>query len=190
MSESKIVATISQKIGELSARERILLAIMLAVLSTGLVFIVVWTAAGSLRQLGSGNDERRTVMLELLAQRASFAVQQAKQTALNEKLSNNELRLSSFIEGAATRAGLSAPTEFNDRQTPREGGITAFETTATFQGVELADFDRLMNELRATEELIYIQAVSLEPGRGRSSDSLTAEITLVTYRRTGADDDE
>lgn len=190
MSDSKLMSTLSRKLGELSARERILLAIMMAVISTGLVFVVVWTAAGALRELSGGNDERRDVMLELLGQRASFAAQQAEQTELDEKLSNNELRLSSFIEGCATRAGLSAPTEFNDRQTPREGGITAFETSATFQGVELADFDRLMNELRATEELIYIQAVSLEPGRGRSADSLTAEITLVTYRRTGATDDE
>jgi hypothetical protein len=177
------MSALSAKIAQLSPRERLLLGVMVAWLSIGATLVVIWVAVGSMRELSQGNDDRRAAMLELLAQRTTFAQQQAASQELAERLSNNELRLSSFIESAATRAGLPAPTDFNDRQTPREGGITAFETTARFQGIELADFDRLMNELRSSEELVYIQHVSLEPGRGRSASQLVAEVTLVTYRR-------
>jgi hypothetical protein len=184
MSAQTLTSRLAARFAQFTPRERVLLAIMAAVLGSGLIFVVSWTALGSMRELASGNTERRDVILDLLAERDAIVAARAEQTALTEKLANNTLRLSSFIESTATRVGLPAPTEFNDRQTPREGGITAFETTATFNGVDLADFDRLMNEFRNTDELVFIQSVSIEPGRGRSAETMVAEVTLVTYRRS------
>lgn len=174
---------IGAKLSAMSPRERTLLVVLGCVLGSGALFLAVWTSWGALSELNEGNDARREAMLQLLAQRDTFAAAAAERAELEEKLTDNDLRLSSFIETAATRAGMPAPREFEDRQSPREGGIVAVETTATFDGIELADFDRLLNDLRSSDELVYIQSVSIEPGRGRNSDSMSGEITLATYRR-------
>ncbi len=171
---------------QLSSRERTLLAAWVAIMALGLTSIAVYQATTTLGHLAEGNDDRREAIAMLLAERDDFRARIEQARTEQEKLENNELRLSSFIEAAATRQGIRSPSEYNDRREVRDNGIAAMQTTAVFPSMDMVQLDELLNTFQNTEELVYIEQVAVEPPRGRNTEGLQVEVTLVTYERASA----
>lgn len=172
---------------ELSEREQKLLGVMLVVVSLGVFLVASFGISSAFEKVDAQNERLRGALDAVLQQRDTFRSRAAAAQLAQSKLETNTLRLSSFIEARATRLGLASPRGFTDRQTPREDGITAFETTAQFQGLDLTQLDQLLNEFRNTDELVYIQEVQVDPSRARTTTGLDVRVTLVTYRRTVSD---
>lgn len=169
---------------QLSSRERLLLVVWVAVMLVGLTSIGVYKTITTLGELNESNDERRATIELLLAERDDFRARLERTRSEQEKLEDNTLRLSSFIEAAATRQGVRSPSEYNDRREDREDGIAAIQTTAVFPSMDMVQLDELLNTFQNTEELVYIQQVAVEPPRGRNTEGLQVEVTLVTYERS------
>lgn len=168
---------------QLSSRERTLLTAWVAIMALGLTSIAIYQATTTLGHLAEGNDDRREAIAMLLAERDDFRARIEQSRTEQEKLDNNELRLSSFIEAAATRQGIRSPSEYNDRREVRDNGIAAMQTTAVFPSMDMVQLDELLNAFQNTEELVYIEQVAVEPPRGRNAEGLQVEVTLVTYER-------
>lgn len=182
-----LMSRIAERLEGFTPRERVLLGAMAAILSVGLFAIVVYTMTGTLRTLQSDNDERRDALTNLLSQRDTYAQARAESDALQAQLDENPLRLSSFIEARATRLGIRSPSEYVDRQEPRDDGIVELQTTAEFPGIELGDLDALLREFVATDQLVFVQEISVQPARGRGNEGHQVEVTLVTYQRGGGE---
>ena len=171
---------------KLNARERLLVGVMFA--SFGLIGFLLtigltWQKSNELRE---SIDEERTVLTEVLAQRDTYLAK-AEETARREgQLRENTVRLSSFIEDAATSAGLGRPREFRDSQEPVEGhaDITRMRTTVRLTDVTFDQFKALLESIATTQDLVFIEKVSMSSGRGRQTNSnLEVEISLLTYKR-------
>jgi len=178
---------IAERLDGFTPRERMLLGIMAGIFAVGISAIVVYTMTGTLRTLSADNNEKREALSNLLAERDTYAQARAESDALQAQLDENPLRLSSFIEARATRLGIRSPSEYVDRQEPRDDGIVELQTTAEFPGIELGDLDALLREFVGTEELVFVQEIAVQPARGRGNDGHQVEVTLVTYQRGGGD---
>lgn len=185
---SRLREWLEEQLANLSSRELKLLAAMFVVLGTGLVSVVGYSVSNAMSELERGNEERRMLIQDVASRAEAWRARAAEQARVQSALRDNRLRLSSFIESRATRLRIASPQGYTDRQNPREGGIVALETTATFQGLDLTQLDELLNEFQSTEELVYIQEVSVEPARGRATEGLQVRVTLVTYQRASAND--
>jgi hypothetical protein len=174
---------LEEQLANLSKRERVLLLILFGVLGSGIVLVSGYSLSTRLSDLEAGNRERRALLREVHEQSSVWRQQAEEMRRVQEQLADNRLRLSSFIESRATRLRIASPTGYTDRQNPREGGIVAIETTAQFQGVDIGQLDELLNEFQTTDELVYIQEVTVEPPRGRGTEGLQVKVTLVTYQR-------
>jgi type II secretory pathway component PulM len=185
MSERTPLATrLAERWEQFTPRERSLLLVMLGVLLSGVVLITTYTTWQKFSALQSENDARREILGQLLAQRDTFRARAEQSARVQEQLEDNDLRLSTFIESSATRAGMARPTDFTDREQQRDGNIVAMETSAMFPSVEMQQLTDLLNEVESTDELVFVQQVKVSPPRGRNAEGLQATITLVTYQKS------
>jgi hypothetical protein len=158
--------------------------VLTCVLTLGFGGLGAWQYSQAMETLRTGNSERRALMGRLLEERATYAVQLARQQRLEEQLDGNSLRMSTFVETLCTRLDVPRPREYTDRQVQRDGGITVLETAVEFDRLTLGQVDDLLNGIHATEELVFIQGVKISPVRNATDGALRLELTLVTYRRS------
>jgi hypothetical protein len=168
----------------MTSRERVLLVIMFGVMGTGVSLITLYLLMQNLWRLEDENQQRRQVISELLERRADFAAESAERERIEDRLNGNEVRLSSFIESRVNEAGISRPSEYTDRQTQRDNGITVMETTAEFDRMSLGDIDELMNSIESSDDLVFIQGLTVAPARRSTEGELTVELNLVTFKRS------
>jgi general secretion pathway protein M len=177
-------ARASAQLAGMTPRERMLLLVMAVVLGTGATLISCWLLMQRLWELEDSNEQRRAMIGELLERQDDFAQLAAERDRIEEQLSGSEVRLSTFIESKATAIGISRPNEYTDRQVQRDGGITMLETIAEFDRLSLSDLDQLMNSIEESEELVFIQGLTVAPARRSENRELTVEVNLATFKRS------
>jgi len=175
---------LSNRLQRFTPREQRLLGVMGLVLGCGLLLVVGYIFASTASQVREDNDERRRVLQMLRMQSGDFMAGLERNRRDQEKLNNNDLRLTTFIESRAATNGISFPSNFSDREVPGPDGVTSYQTTADFASLELAEVATLLNAFDSTQELVYIQDISISPARAREGGLFT-KITLVTFRRGG-----
>ena len=182
------VSNIQDKLREqwfgMTSRERVLLTVMLGIMSSGASLIVVYLLMQNLATLDDDNQQRRQAISEMLDRRADFAAEAAVRDRIEDQLNGNEVRLSSFIESRVNEAGIARPSEYTDRQTQRDNGITVMETIAEFDRMSLGDLDELMNSIESSEDLVFIQGLTVAPARRSTTGDLSVELNLVTFKRS------
>ena len=179
----KFLNQLQDRMAGLTDRERKLVLLMLV---TGLFMALAlgnMLIGNTLRDTRAGNAERRAALELLIAERETYLQQTARVQDLDDRLRNNQVRLSSFIETRSERAGVPRPTEFRDHQQPLAGfeGITSVETTVTYPSMSFEQLMGLLDTIESSNELVFIQTLKVQPAR-RGQAGLDAELTLVTYR--------
>lgn len=165
-----------------SDRERMLLGVMMLVFATLAVLGVTFVVRGRLADLHEGIEARRDALQLLATQADEYRRNSAYNDALREQLANNQIRLSTFIEGRAGRANIPRPREFRDAQQVLEGGITMYTTTADFGGIEFEQMQRLLQSIEEADELVFTRQVAVAPAR-RGGNGIDLEVTLATYKQ-------
>jgi hypothetical protein len=181
--------TLRQRFDGLSSRERTLIGAMLTtfvVLGFGLA---IGLTVQSSADLTEAIEKKRLALDKLSQQRGTFVEKARERERRDEQLRTNTVRLSSFLEDATTAVGLGRPREFRDSQEPVAGfsAITALRTTVRLDEVTFDQFRQLVDSIARTDELVYIEKVSLSTSRGReAADKIDVEIAVVTYQRGDA----
>lgn len=131
--------------------------------------------------------EQRAALRAIATEGSAYLAEVSSVEDLDERLSTNTLRLSSFLEGRASQLNVPRPREFRDHQTPvgNAPGIVQIETTATFPPMTLDQLLDLTEEIEASGELVYIHGVRVQPTRRGEANQLDVEMTLITFRRSG-----
>ena len=173
-------------LSRLSEREQKLLVVMVVVVATMMIAIGSYTVGTALDERRERVETKRASLETLLTRRQTFLADAAEADRLREQLTENELRLSTFIEGRAGRAGIPRPREFRDSTQPLDGDVTAHITTATFAEITLEQMQALLTSIEGAEELVYTRQLSFQPER-RGSGGLQLELTLTTFRQEEAE---
>lgn len=166
----------------LTEREQRLLSILGVVISVVVVFLGLNSVRVNLKEYTVGVD-RGHEALEMLGQRReAYLRARAKSKAFDEKLSENTVQLAAFTERMASQAGIGAPRNFRDQETPipNSSGITKQSTTVTFPEVSIVQLNELLQAIERSEQLVYIEGIELEPQRRGSRYEL--QLTISTYR--------
>lgn len=175
------VANLRERFDGLTEREQKLVAAMVVTFLVLGTFFVMTQALGAARERSESIAEGREVLSTMIERQADYRVNAARVERIEELLATNDLRLSTFIEARATRAGITRPREFRDRTQPLEdGAIVAHYTTAVFPSMTHAQLSSLLTEIERAEELVFTNQIAVEPPRGAAS-GLQVELTLVTY---------
>ncbi|MCB9506088.1 MAG: hypothetical protein H6697_00295 [Myxococcales bacterium] len=176
------LARVGAALEGLSERERRLVALMLVVVGMTVVVLTTYGVTTALSSRDEAIESKRAALQLLIEQRDTFVAASTEAAAIREQLSDNNLRLSTFIEGRAAAAGIPRPREFDDSTQPLEGNITAEVTSAEFASLSFAQLQSLMSAIEGTDELVYVQQLAFSPAR-RGAEGLQLEVTLRTYKR-------
>jgi len=164
----------------LSTRER---RMVLAAGGAVLVFAIFFTL-NSLSNVGHSTERRiqdkigKLEEVEELA--ASFRESETKRQALERQLSNNGIKLISFIQEKGTAAGLDIQTMNPKNDAPLgESNIIESAVELTLTDVNI----RKLTDFLTNVELggaVKVKTLRMEPHP--KTESLTAWVTIVTYR--------
>ncbi len=186
MSENQAtwVDRVEAQLSRFSAREQILLGVMVVVLGCLLVVAVAVLMNARASALDQRISDQREVLAMLVEERDAYRVNAAENARIEELLASNDLRLSSFIEARAGRLSIARPREFRDQEQALDGGVEAESTTAEFAGMEIEQLSALLTAIEEAEELVFTRQIAVAPAR-RGNEGLEVELTLVTFKRTG-----
>ena len=174
-----------------SERERKLLMVMIVCVGTMLCVVFSLTVQRTLADMQEEIAEKREALDLLIEHRDEFRQNAARNEIIRSQLADNQVRLSTFIEGKAGRASLGRPHEFRDNEFEMDGGVTMRSTTAEWRAVEAPQIVRFLDSVESAEELVFVRQVSVAPAR--RADGLQLEVTLVTFDQDSAvatEDDE
>lgn len=166
----------------LTSRERKLLTIFGSVLLVVGILLVANSFRVNLRQYSNG-VERGHEALDMLSQRRdSYLTARARAESFDEKLQNNSLQLAAFTEQMARSAGIGAPRNFRDQETPvpNSSGVIKQSSTVTFPEVSIVELNELLGAIEASDRLVYVEGIELKPQRSGSKYEL--QLTIATYR--------
>lgn len=162
-----------------SERERKLLMVMVVCVGTMLCVLFSFTVRNTLVDMQEEIAEKREALDLLVQHRDEFRANAVRNATLRAQLANNEVRLSTFIEGKSGRASMGRPSEFRDNEFEMDGGVTMRSTTAEWTSVEPEQMLRFLDSVENADELVYVRQVSVAPAR--RAEGLQLEVTLVTF---------
>ncbi len=175
------VTTLRERFDGLTDREKKLVVAMLGTFCVLGMFFIFTQTAGAAGDRREAIAEGREALSMLIDEQDSYRVNAARVERIEELLETNDLRLSTFIEARATRAGITRPREFRDHTQPLEdGAVIAHYTTAVFPSMTQEQLSSLLTEIERAEELVFTNQIAVEPPRGAAS-GLQVELTLVTF---------
>lgn len=187
MNESTTVMDrVDAALARFTERERLLIGVMILVVSAMAAFVVAWLLNGRMNTLHEEIAAKRDALTLLINESGEYRRNSEVNEELRRQLEENDIRLSTFIEGRGGRAGISRPREFRDNQTDLEGGVTMHTTTAEFDRVDLDQLQRLLSSIEESDELVFTRQVAVAPAR-REQSELQLEITLATFKREGGE---
>ncbi|MFT6400694.1 MAG: hypothetical protein ACJAYU_005472 [Bradymonadia bacterium] len=160
-------------------RERKLLIVMVLSVGTMLCVLIGYNVSITFSDIQEDIAEKRDALDLLVGNREEFQANAGRNAILREQLADNEVRLSTFIEGKSGRASMGRPQEFRDNEFDLDDGVTMRSTTAEWNSVEPDQVFRFLNSVETAEELVYVRQVSVAPAR--RAEGLELEVTLVTY---------
>ncbi|MFT4705631.1 MAG: hypothetical protein ACI81R_003342 [Bradymonadia bacterium] len=167
-----------------SERERRLLLIMVGVLSALAFLAITYSHTLKVEELQDEITERRDAVDRLIREYEPFMLADAQRQLVESKLEEEPVRLSTFIEARASRAGIGRPSEIRDRSQPLDGGITKHVSTAVFATMTAAQLNDLLSSVAESDELVFADQIAFQPPRGGNNTGMLAvELTLATFSR-------
>jgi len=179
----ELIAKLQASFSTLSARER---RMVLAAGGAILVFAVVMVMfsfsnkADQIRQR-TASKIRKLDDVQTLA--AGFRDSEARRTAVEQQLKANNIRLITYLQEKANKAGIELPSLNPKNDAPLEGSDQIVESAVELSLTDVK-LNRLIDFLTAVESapggLVKVKSMRLEPRV--ASETLTAWLTVATYK--------
>ncbi len=178
----ELIARVQTAFANLSARERRLVLIGGAAMAVFVVFLVTFsfsTKANTIRER-TASKMRKLEEVQTLA--AGFRETEAKRTAVESQLKASNIRLITYLEEKATKAGIELPS-INPKADVTLDGDKIIESAVELSLTDVK-LNRLIDFLTAVETapggLVKVKYMRLEPRPAQ--ESLTAWLTIATYK--------
>jgi general secretion pathway protein M len=165
----------------LTQRERRLVALAGASVVAFVLFVVIFTFAGTAASIRSRTQAKVQKLDEVQTLAAGFREQEAKRAAIEAQLRASNVRLASYLEEKANKAGLEIPS-INPRADVTLAGDKILESSVE---VTLTDIkiNRLVDFLQYVEQgpgMVKVKYLRVEPRP--ANETLTAWVTVATYK--------
>lgn len=173
-------ASLASSFSTLTQRERRMVVGAALAVTAFVVFMILFGFGSKADAIRRRTQDKLARLEEVQALAAGYGEQKAAQEALERQLQASNVRLISYLEEKAKKAGLELPS-FNPRpDVPLEGSkILESAVELTLTDVKL---NRLVDFLTAVEAgpgLVKVKHLRLEPRI--QNESVTAWLTVVTY---------
>lgn len=165
----------------LSTRERrMVLATGGAVLAFAL-FLILFSFSNSANGYRKRTDQKLAKLREVQTLAASYSQATAARQAVEQQLTASNVRLMSYIEDKATRAGLGVPnmTPKNDVGVG-DGQIIESAVELTLTDIDLRKLYDFLQDVESGPGVVKVKSLRIEPHA--AAKTLTAWTTVATYR--------
>ncbi|WP_375760658.1 type II secretion system protein GspM [Corallococcus exercitus] len=165
----------------LSDRERKLVALAGSAVLVFVLFVTLFSFANSANGYRRRTQDKLAKLQEVQALATSYGQAQAERQAVEQQLTQSNVRLLTYIEDKATAAGLTAPN-----MTPKgdvgvgDGKIIESSVELTFTDVDLRKLTDFLRTVETGPGIVKVKYLRVEPRP--ATDTLTAWTTVATYR--------
>jgi general secretion pathway protein M len=166
----------------LSSRERNMVLGVGATVLTVLVFAILFSFASSASRYRKNTETKLGQLREVQTLAASYRQAQQERQVVEQQLTASNVRLISYIEDKATRAGLAVPnmTPKGDEGMGDDGQIIRSSVELTFTDVDLRKLYDFLQTVESGPGVVKVTSLRMEPRA--SSETLTVWTTVSTYR--------
>lgn len=182
------MATATQQITELRARmqalterERLLLMGAGTAVLAFVTFLIAFSFSSSADRIRRGTTHKLQMLAQVQDAAATYRDAKSAQDAVEARLAGNNVRLISYLEEKAQKAGLEIPS-INPKADVNLEGDKIIESAAEFTLTDVA-LNRLTEFLQSVEAspgIIRVKYLRLEPRP--ANDTVTAYVTVATYK--------
>lgn len=178
---TKLIQDLRARFEQLSGRERRLVLAASAAVLVFVIFITLFTFSNSANAHRRRTQEKLAKLQQVQELAASYNQATAARNAIEQQLSNNDVRLLSYISDKATAAGLDVPN-----MTPKgdvgigDGKILESSMELTFTDVDLRKLTDFLRSVESGPGIVKVKYLRIEPRP--ASDTLTAWATVATYK--------
>ncbi len=165
----------------LSGRERRMVLATGGALLGFVLFIILFSFSNSADAYRKRTDQKLAKLREVQSLAASYRQATDARQAVEQQLTASNVRLMSYIEDKATRAGLTVPN-----MTPKndvgigDGQIIESSVELTFTDVDLRKLYDFLTSVESGPGVVKVKSLRLEPRS--ASETLTAWTTVATYK--------
>lgn len=165
----------------LSDRERKLVALAGSAVLVFVVFIILFSFSNSASGYRRRTQDKLAKLQEVQTLATSFREAQSERQAVEQELTNSNVKLISYIEDKATAAGLTVPN-----MAPKgdvgigDGKIVESSVELTFTDVDLRKLTDFLRTVESGPGVVKVKYLRLEPRP--ATDTMTAWTTVATYR--------
>jgi general secretion pathway protein M len=178
----ELVARIQTAFANLSARERRLVLVGGAALAVFVVFLVTFSFSNKANAIRERTASKMRKLEEVQTLAAGFRETEARRTAVESQLKASNIRLITYLEEKATKAGIELPS-INPKADVTLDGDKIIESAVELSLTDVK-LNRLLDFLTAVEAapggLVKVKYMRLEPRPAQ--ESLTAWLTIATYK--------
>jgi general secretion pathway protein M len=177
----QLFSDLQARFAALSSREQRLVTVAGVAVLAFVIFATVMTFANKANTYRSRTEEKLAQLQEVQQLAATYSQATAARNAIEQQLTNSDVRLISFISDKATAAGLDAPN-----MTPKgevgigDGKIVESSLEFTFTDVDLRKLTEFLRSVESGPGIVKVKYLRIEPRP--ASDSLTAWATVSTYK--------
>lgn len=166
---------------QLSAREKRLVMVAGGAVLLFILFITVISFSNSADTHRRRTQEKLAKLQQVQQLAASYNQATAARNAIEQQLTNSDVRLLSYISDKATAAGLDAPN-----MTPKgevgigDGKILESTIELYFTDVDLRKLTDFLRSVESGPGIVKVKHLRIEPRA--ASQTLTAWATIATYK--------
>jgi general secretion pathway protein M len=166
---------------QLSAREKRLVMVAGGAVLLFILFITVISFSNSANTHRRRTQEKLAKLQQVQQLAASYNQATAARNAIEQQLTNSDVRLLSYISDKATAAGLDAPN-----MTPKgevgigDGKIMESTIELYFTDVDLRKLTDFLRSVESGPGIVKVKHLRIEPRA--ASQTLTAWATIATYK--------
>jgi general secretion pathway protein M len=165
----------------LSTRERRMVLATGGAVLTFVLFLILYSFANSADAYRKRTDQKMAKLREVQTLAASYRQATEARQALEQQLTSSNVRLMSYIEEKATRAGLTVSdmTPKNDVGIG-DGQIIESSVELRFTDVDLRKLHTFLSDVESGPGVVKVKNLRLEPRA--SAETMTAWTTVATYK--------
>ncbi|MFL5347263.1 MAG: type II secretion system protein GspM [Hyalangium sp.] len=166
---------------QLSTRERRLVMAAGSAVLVFILFVTLLSFSTSANSYRKRTQEKLAKLQQVQQLADSYNQATAARNAVEQQLTNSDVRLLSYISDKATAAGLDVPN-----MTPKgevgigDGKILESSMELTFTDVDLRKLTDFLKSVESGPGIVKVKYLRIEPRP--ASDTLTAWATVATYK--------
>ncbi len=178
----ELIARLQTQFSTLSQRERRLVMVVGGVFALFIVFMVTFTFSSKADAIRSRINGKARQLDEVQTLAAGFRDTEAKRAAVESQLKASNIRLITYLEEKASKAGLELPS-INPKADVTLEGDKIIESAVELSLTDVK-LNRLIDFLTAVEAapggLVKVKYMRIEPRV--ANETLTAWLTIATYK--------